>query len=68
MVLGTCTIWMRPDDRSSSLSAENAVSSPPMVTSRMIPSPVKADRTLSRCLAFLVGFAREVPKYDPPWK
>ena len=68
MVFGTCTICMSPAACSSSLSDEKAVSSPPMVTRRVMPSLIKEDRTLERDSASLVGFAREVPRYDPPRK
>ena len=68
MVLGTWTTRILPAARSETFIAENAVSSPPMVMSWVTPSRCKESTTATMSSSFLVGFAREVPRIDPPEK
>src|SRR5215471_18416581 len=74
MVFGTCaTRKARPAD-AASRDAENAVSSPPIVTSASIPSFRSDSRQAcslqsgsAACSSRTVGLAREVRMIVPPW-
>ena len=68
MVFGTWTTRMRPAAFSSSLIAENAVSSPPIVMSIDTSRRRSESTVFSRCAGSLVGLARDVPMWDPPRK
>ena len=59
---------MRPPAFSSTFIAENAVSSPPIVSSIDTFSRSSEMTTFSRYAGALVGFAREMPMCDPPRK
>ena len=74
MVFGTCATRRPPPAASASRDAENAVSSPPIVTSAPIPS-FRSDSRQACSLqsgsaassSRTVGLAREVRRIDPPW-
>ncbi len=51
-----CATWL----------AENAVSSPPMVTSAVMPSFSNTVKRFCICFSDLVGFVRAVPRMEPP--
>src|SRR5512140_3035269 len=68
MVLGTCTTRRSPPASSESFIDENAVSSPPMVISMLMPSLRIASRAACMCRESLVGLAREIPRREPPRK
>ena len=73
MVFGTCATHRPPPAASASRDAENAVSSPPIVTSAPIPS-FRSDSRQARSRqpgsaapgSRTVGLAREVRRIDPP--
>ena len=73
MVFGTCATRRPPPAASASRDAENAVSSPPIVTSASIPS-FRSDSRQACSLqpgsaapsSRTVGLAREVRRIDPP--
>ena len=73
MVFGTCATRRLPPAASASRDAENAVSSPPIVTSASIPS-FRSDSRQACSLqsgsaassSRTVGLAREVRRIDPP--
>jgi len=73
MVFGTCATRRSPLAASASRDAENAVSSPPIVTSASIPS-FRSDSRQARSRqsgsaapsSRTVGLAREVRMTDPP--
>src|SRR5690242_7487318 len=74
MVFGTCATRRLPPAASASRDAENAVSSPPIVTSASTPSlrsdARQACRRQSGSAApssLTVGLAREVRMTEPPW-
>src|SRR5690349_8301787 len=74
MVFGTCATRRPPPAAPASRDAENAVSSPPMVTSASIPSFCSDSRQAcslqsgsAASLSRTVGLAREVRRIDPPW-
>jgi hypothetical protein len=50
------------------LYAENAVSSPPIVISRSTPSESSDCTVFSSLASSLVGFARAMPRIEPPRK
>ena len=52
--------------RSATRLDDDAVSSPPIVIRWSIPSAPSDFTTLARCSGFLVGFAREVCRIEPP--
>src|SRR6266700_5861435 len=74
MVFGTCATRTPPPAASASRDAENAVSSPPIVTSAPFPS-FRSDSRQACSLqsgsaapeSRTVGLAREVRRIDPPW-
>ena len=65
MVFGTWTTRNRPPAICSSLRAEKAVSSPPIVINPDRFSFSNAARVFSKWAAFLVGFARAIPDRTP---
>ena len=74
MVFGTCATRRPPPAASASRDAENAVSSPPIVTSAPIPSFCSDSRQAcsrqsgsAASSSRTVGLAREVRRIDPPW-
>ena len=74
MVFGTCATRRPPPAASASRDAENAVSSPPIVTSASIPSFCSDSRQAcslqsgsAASSSRTVGLAREVRMIDPPW-
>ena len=74
MVFGTCATRRAPPAASASRDAENAVSSPPIVTSASIPSFRSESRQAcslqsgsAASSSRTVGLAREVRMIDPPW-
>ena len=74
MVFGTCATRRPPPAAAASRDAENAVSSPPIVTSAPIPSFCSDSRQAcslqsgsAASSSRTVGLAREVRMIDPPW-
>ena len=74
MVFGTCATRRPPPAAPASRDAENAVSSPPIVTSAPIPSFRSDSRQAcsrqsgsAAPSSRTVGLAREVRMIDPPW-
>src|SRR6185437_14472183 len=74
MVFGTCATRRLPPAASASRDAENAVSSPPIVTSASTPSLRSDSRQACRRqsgsaapTSLTVGLAREVRMTEPPW-
>ena len=68
MVFGTCTTLILSAAISLTLSALYAVSSPPIVISLSTSNRRREVTVFSRCLSSFVGFALEIPMYDPPRK
>ena len=66
MVLGICTERSAPPPARDTSRALNAVSSPPMVTRRVMPSSSRVATVRCRSAALRVGLAREVRRMAPP--